>query len=134
MGTVDFSGVLAAGPSASGAFPGAALNVPLSFGGGPKQFGAATGILTRNVSSPSSFATLDGVGATATVTQGTLLYFKTQSAMVLRLTTDDGVGGTATASVPVQGLFVLEFPTTRPLELLEVQGSGLIEYFVCGAT
>ncbi len=135
MGTISLSGILVAGPSSGGdVFPGSSFQVPLSFGDGSKQFGVATGILTQQIASPSAFHGLAGVGAGGVVTQGAFLYFKTRASMLLRLTVDDGAGGVETSVVPVQGIFVLEFSTSRPLELLEVQGSGPVEYFVSGAS
>ena len=136
MSSINLTGALIAGPSSGGeTFPGSSLTVPLSFVDGAKTAGAATGILTKTVASPSpAYAALSGVGPAETVTQGSFLYFKGRGSFVLRLTTDDGSGGTVVTMVPVQGMLMIEFPTIRALELLEVQGSGLIEYFVSGAT
>lgn len=135
MSALNLTGALTAGPSSGGeTFPGTSMQVPLAFAEGSKTLGAATGILTKTISSPAAYVALTGVGALNTVTQGSFLYFKGRGTFLLRLTTDDGVGGTVVSVVPVQGMLMVEFPTTRPLELLEVQGSGLIEYFVSGAS
>jgi len=137
VGQVSLSGVLTAGPTGSGdaVFPAATFQAPLGLlGGSAKQYGVATGILTRNLQSPSAFVTLDGVGTAATVTQGSFLYFKTDGAIDLRITTDDGSGGQDVVVVPVQGLLVMELPTNKPLELLEAQGSGKLEYLVAGSS
>jgi len=134
MGQISISGALEGGPPAGAeTFPASKFLTPLSLRESAKQFGVATGVLTRNlqVAAPA-FATLDGVGPAATVTQGDFLYFKCDGQLVLRLTTDDGGGGQDVQTVPVHGLAVLEFPTTRPLELLEAQGTGKIEYLVSG--
>lgn len=137
MGQVSLSGVLTAGPTGTGdaVFPAATFTTPLGLlNGTAKQFGVATGILTRNLNSTGAFVTLDGVGAAATVTQGSFLYFKADGAIDLRITTDDGAGGQDVVVVPVHGLAILEFSTTKPLELLEAQGAARLEYLVAGQT
>lgn len=135
MGRINVSGVVEGGPENAGSatFPAATFTSPLALlASAGKQFGVATGVLTRTLNSPSAYVTLDGVGPSATVTQGDTLYLKTDGQMQLRLTNDDGAGGTTQAVVPVHGLVVLEFPSTKALELLEAQGSGKIEYLVSG--
>jgi hypothetical protein len=136
MGEIALSGALSGGPpaGAGATFPSARFNVELSTRETKKQFGVATGVLTRVLSSPSAFVTLDGVGAAATVTQGDFLYFKCDGQLDLRLTQDDGASGTTVQVVPVHGIVILEFPSTKALELLEAQGSGKIEYLVSGQT
>jgi hypothetical protein len=93
---------------------------------------AVVGTITRTVASPASFITLSGIGASDAVTQGSFLYVVTDSEMTLRITCDDGAGGTALELIPVHGLFARQFPATKPLELLEVRGSGRITYAACG--
>ena len=136
MGALTLSGVLQVGPAnpVDGGFPGASENIPIGFISGTKQYVPGTGVLTRNVASPSSFLTLDGVGPTATVTQGTFLYFKSNAPVILQLTCDDGLGGTVVIEQPIQGLYVIEFPSSQPLELLKIKGSATIEYLVVGNT
>jgi hypothetical protein len=99
---------------------------------GSKAFNAATGILSYQVNAPSVYQTLEGVGVGRTVTRGNFLYFKCNTQLSLRLTTDDGVGGSVVSVVPVYGLVVLEIDDAKYLKLLEVLGSGLVEYLVSG--
>jgi hypothetical protein len=131
------TGSVSGGPeSSSGAtFPAATFAAVLALReSSGKSFGCGTGVVRRTVNSPAAYLTLDGVGETATVTQGDFLYFKSDGLMLLRLTQDDGAGSTTVQVVPVHGLVVLEFPSSRALELLEVQGTGQIEYLVTGQT
>jgi len=72
------------------------------------------------------------LGPAQAVTQANFFYFKSSSAVNLRLTFDDGAGGTTTATVQVSGLFITEVNNSLPLELVEVQGSATVEYFASG--
>lgn len=133
MGQIDLQGALFGGPPTGGStFPAATFSVPLRMSTTPKPFGVATGVLTRNVASPAAYLTLSGIGAADTVTKGDVLYFKASGAVDLRLTTDDGAGGDVVAIVPVQGIVILEFSSSKYLKLVEVQGSASIEYFMSG--
>ena len=136
MGALTLSGVLQVGPAnpVDGGFPGASENIPIGFISGTKQYVPGTGVLTRNVASPGAFLALDGVGPAAAVTQGTFLYFKCNTPVILQLTCDDGLGSTVVIEQPVQGLYMLEFPSSQPLELLKIKGSATIEYLVVGNT
>ena len=138
MGQLNISGALTSGPtsvSSEGAFPSAVFTVPLGWrGGSNKSAAVATGVLTQNLNSPSAFVKLAGVGPTAPVTQGDTLYFKSTSAIELRITTDDGAGGQEIYTLKPFGLFILEFSADKLLELLEAQGTGILEYFVSGQT
>jgi hypothetical protein len=95
-----------------------------------KGYGQATGVLSRTISSPSAFIDLGEPGNA--VTKATFLYLKSDAPLDVRLTTDDGSGGDVVAVVPVEGLCLLEFSSSKHLKLLEVQGSGRLEYFVSG--
>lgn len=135
MGRVNVTGVVEGGPdsAAAGVFPSARFTAPLALRDtSGKSFDAATGVLTRTINSPSAFVPLDGVGPNATVTQGNFLYLKSDGQLDIRITHDDGSGGQTVVIVPVHGVFIQEFPTTKSLELLEAQGSGKIEYLVTG--
>lgn len=134
MGQITLSGAFIGGPPAGGeTFPGTTFSAPLALRTNPKGFGAATGVLQRQVSTAVGvYATLSGVGATDTVTKGNTLYLKSNGNLLLRLTTDDGLGGSVVAVNPVSGFVFVEFDETKYLKLLEVSGNALIEYFVCG--
>lgn len=135
MSSLDLSGALTAGPATGSGFPAASFTVPLALiAGASSSFQVASGVLTQLYASPAAFVALGGVGPTAAVTQGQFLYLKCDAASVLRITTDDGSGGTAVVEVPVHGLVLIEFPALRPLELLEIKGTGKVEYLVCGAS
>lgn len=136
MGQVTITGSLEAGPpGASEAFPGMRASAPVSTRQSPKTFAVATGVLSRsvNVASPA-WGVLQGVGATDTVTKGDTLYLKVDQLVFIRMTVGDGAGGqTVLDPVPVAGVFIMEFDSSsRSLELLEVQGTARIEYFVSG--
>lgn len=133
MGQIDLQGALIGGPPSGGdTFPASTFSVPLRMRTTPKGFGVATGVLTRLVASPAAFVALSGVGSGDTVTQADVLYFKPSGPVDLRLTTDDGVGGNVVAVVPIDGITMIEFPTSKFLKLLEVQGSATVEYFASG--
>lgn len=134
-GQLKIGGSLIGGPAdaVQGIFPGASFAAQLGFGAGDaKAFGACTGVLTRQVASPSAFVQLEGVGSDRTVTEGNLLYFRCNANMSLRITTDDGSGGNVVSVVPVSGLVVIEFDDAKFLKLLELQGTGPVEYLVSG--
>lgn len=134
MGQLNLNGQILAGPPQSGGngFPAASFNVPLQTLQTPKGFQVGTGVLTQIVNSPSAFVPLNGVATDAAVTQGDFLYLKVNAAVILRITTDDGAGGTNIVEVPVHGVIIMEFPTLNALEVLEVQGTGTVEYLVTG--
>jgi len=130
MSQIKLSGSLDAGPSQGGSesFPASSWSVPLAFRSGTKTFGAATGVLVRQVNAPSpSYASL------ASITRGDFLYVKTSGPLVLRLTVDDGAGADVLELVPVDGLLLREFSSLRYLKLVEAQGTGTIEFFVSGS-
>ncbi len=134
MGIAELSGNLRAGPSQGGeTFPSSSADVPLQLLSKQKAFNAATSVLVRQLNAASpAFVALDGLGPTETVTKGTLLYVRTQSPIVLRLTTSNPPGADVVAVVPVLGTVIMEFPDVRCLVLLEAQGTAMIEHFVCG--
>jgi hypothetical protein len=134
VGQLKFEGNLIAGPpSINGDGYGMQVIAPVTLKSAPSSFDAASGVLRRSLSvAAPAWGPLQGVGPTDTVTQGTFLYVRTTSLVLLRLTTNDGAGGTVVELNPVDGLYVREFGSQRPLELLEVQGTATIEYFVSG--
>lgn len=134
MGVLKVSGSLDAGPPTvtSEAFPGASISVPLRLPSGSKSFSVGTGVLPRRLNSSLAYVALDGVGPAATVTQGSFLYLRSDQPFLLRLTTDDGSGGSVVTVLPVATLCLIEFDSTKFLKLLEGQGVANLEYFVCG--
>lgn len=135
MGQLSLEGSLTGGPPSvsEGTFPASTFLVSLGFAAGKnKPFGVASGVLTRTIASPSAFAVLSGLGSTDSVTQATALYFKCNAPMLLQITSDDGVGGSVVAVVPVAGPFVLETPDLLFIKGLACKGSGPIEYLVAG--
>lgn len=133
MGTVSISGSLTGGPGSSGGFPASTFNTPISLATGSKLFQHATGVLTRIISSPAAFVALSAVGAANDVPKADTLYLRADADVDLRITQDDGAGGSTVLTLPVRGLFVMETPTNKMITLLEVQGSGKLEYFASGA-
>ena len=134
MGQITLSGALLGGPPAGGeTFPGTTFSAPLALRTTPKGFNSATGVLQRQVSTAVGvYVTLGGVGAADCVTKGNTLYFKTNATVLLRLTTDDGIGGSVVAVLPVNGFCLLQFDDSKYLKLVEASGSALIEYLVSG--
>lgn len=135
MGVLKIEGSLTAGPPSvtSEAFPGASVIVPLRLRENTLAFSVATGMLSRTIASALSFIALQGVGPTDVVTKALFLYLKGNALFDVRLTTDDGVGGSTVAVVPVNGFTLVQFDSTKFLKLLEARGTALIEYFLCGA-
>jgi hypothetical protein len=138
MPNATLSGTLYVQPSdASGAFPAGASSVPLSLSPSLKPLLVDSGMQKRNVASPLAFVALSGVGATDTVTQGTFLYLKTNAPMQVRMTFNNPAGGVTSAVTNVGssvggGQIIQEFDPTRWLTLLEVEGSGTVEWLVGG--
>jgi hypothetical protein len=120
VGQISCSGALIVGPGDTAKpFPGSETTVALAL----KNTECTVVQPGLNVvASPLAFVALP-----AGVTKGLLLYVRTDNPVTLRLTTLAGA-----QVVPVDGLFLAEFPSTDPLLLLEVQGSATIEYLVAG--
>jgi len=137
VGQVSIAGTVLGGPVQVGAgFPQAIFTTTLGTTPSPKPFSAATGVLQRrvNVAAPA-FAVLSGVGVDDTVTKGDLLYFRSDSQVLLRLSQTDPLnpsGPPLVRELYVNGLAVIEFPAASPLILLEAQGSATIEYAITG--
>lgn len=132
MGSVSLQGALIGGPGGAGGFPASMFNTPISLSSGAKLFGNATGVLTRTVASPGAFLALGSIGANADVPKANTLYLRADGDLDLRITQDDGTGGSTVIVVPIRGLFLMETPTAKQITLLEVRGSGLLEYFASG--
>ena len=131
MAQLQLDGTVTVGPTTSGSntFPGAINTVSFS-SMKPAQVYSSD---VRQVSSPSAYVALSGVGSTDTVTKANFLYIKTNAPMLIRTTMDDAPSDIVAAEW-VQGTFIKEFPSNHELVLLEVQGTGTIEYFVSGNT
>jgi hypothetical protein len=130
---VTLQGTLQAGPAKSTdcAFPSALVNASFTLKPSTKA-APVSAYDVRNLNSPSSFVQLRGVGPGESVTRGNTLYLRTETAMTVRATFDDGVGGSVVATYPVDGLFVIEAQEAKFIKLLEAQGVGVVEYFASG--
>jgi hypothetical protein len=132
MSIVRVSATLAADPPSTGdsSFPSSSTTIPFGLTGGinGKQAAAQTGAQSRLIASPSAFVELDGVGVNNTVPKGDTHYLRTSVVMSVRLTFLD----LSTAVIPVKGVLLIEYDPANPLTLLEVKGSGQVEWFVSG--
>jgi hypothetical protein len=128
---VTVEGTLLAGaPSAScEKFPGVLLNTTFELTPANKVAKAST-YQARELASPGSFVTLDGIGTGKAVSQATFLYLRTKGPLTLRITM---AGSPDVVSVvDVEGLFIHELPSLKYIKLLEAQGTGVFEYFASG--
>lgn len=134
MGQIKLEGALIAGPpTATDILPASITTYPLAFSGGnSKSFSVGTGVLTRTLNSPNAYVEFPELGTNAAVSRGNFFVMRCDAAMMVKITTDDGIGGDEVAVVPVQGLAVLEFPDAKYLKKLEVKGSGKLEYLISG--
>lgn len=132
---VQIDGTLTTGPSAAGdpTFPGSSGEVALTLAPAQKPAVASTGFMRRVVASPGVYVVLDGPGSgtSDTLAQGNFLYLRTSAAMLVRMTYENGVTDIE-AIVPVKGLAIIEIDESKYLRLLEVQGSGTVEWLVSG--
>ena len=126
-------GVVACAPASSGdgGPPRGSTNIPFQTTPDPKDATVSTGDMSCNVNSPSSYTTLPGVGALGPVTQGTFLSLFTEGPMLVRTTTYNA-GGNVIAVEPVSGMKIVEYDPAAYLVLVEVQGTGPVEYFASG--
>jgi hypothetical protein len=133
LGQVRVDGQITAGPQTIG-IDRTTLSTALALKGGStaKSYAVATGILELSLNTPSAYQTLPGVGAAPGVTHADTLYFFSDAPVLLRLTTDDGAGGSVLSVLPVDGLVVLEFQAAKFLKLVEAEGTSPIEYFASG--
>lgn len=133
MGQVVLSGSLVAGPpqSSSSSFPAGIVTYPISNLNGGAGFQRASGIIQRN----ETFVALTDLGEPGNaVKKATFYYFKCDSPVVLEITHGDGAGGVVieSASEPVLGLFIREFPSGYELTKVRLLGTANFEYFVSG--
>lgn len=130
---VQIAGQLLAGPQAASdtAFPGAIANVPLQLYPNPRPYNVATGVMLRTIAtSVGVYVSLDGVPNT--VQQGTFLYLRALSPLLIRRTRIEPSSSNVVTIDGIQGIFMMEYDPLRPLILLEASGSGQLEYFVSG--
>ncbi len=129
---LSFTGQLIAGPGSStdGTFPAGSTSIPFATNPDPKPASVSTGDMVVTVNNPT-FAALPGVGASGTVTQGTFMFLRTLGTMMVRTTTYN-ISGNIQAVEVINGLKAVEFDPGAYLVLLEVQGSGQVEFFVSG--
>ena len=132
MGVIKFAASLIAGPQQAGeGFPSSTVTASIKLSTDPKSFGVATGVISRRIASPGAFVALQGVGSADTVTKGDFLYLKADKDVDLRMSLDNGAGGTD-LRILTGRVFVVEFSSIKFLKLLEAQGSAQLEYFVSG--
>ena len=136
MGQLSLSGTLTAGPGVSiggGQFPSSTATAQLGLRVEPSSYTAATGVLQFVLSSPASYVQLGGVDETiGPVKRCTFLYLRAPSAILLRITRDDGLGGNLVSEEDHQGLFVKEWPADNFVKLVEARGESALEYFASG--
>lgn len=133
MGQIVISGNLVGGPPAgSSSFPTAQFSASLALSSNPKQFQYATGVLTRVLSDAATFVELGAVGTGKDVPAANFLYIKVNGDFQLRLTQDDGAGGSDVRTTQHRGLFIAEFPDTRKLLKVEIAASATLEYAASG--
>jgi len=129
MGQISLAGAVVVGPDGSTvAFPGAETTIPLVATTSDYAV-SSPGLMAVN--SPASYVPMAGIGDDGPVTAGRFIYVRTESALLLRLTTTNETTDTV-AVLPVDGLLILEFSADSPLTFLEVKGVSRIEYLVAG--
>lgn len=132
-GQLDVSGTLIAGPpnATDTTFPSMQASASIHTTPTPKGWQVCTGVLSRTINSPSSYVTLDGIGAAKTVTAADFLYLRSNTKLKVRITQVDGIG-TLVGERYVSGLLIHEAPSDCAITLVEVQGSATIEYLASG--
>ena len=134
------TGQITSGPGASsgGQFPSGVKTISFATVPDPLTYQVESGD-TVAVQSPSpDYVTIPAVGTISgvlcAVTQGVALFLNTNTApFKVRLTMADPAGGSDIVSIlNVNGPLFLQFPTNGYLKLLEVSGSGTVEFHVWG--
>lgn len=138
MPTLQLNGTLIAGASCASACGDSTgtLTMPLSFAACGKQYQVSIGTppgSPRVVNSVGSFVAISSVGAGGDVTRAEFLYVAAEGPLDVELTTDDGVGGSVVAILPLDaGPALWSFPSAKYLKGLRVRGVGRFAYFVAG--
>jgi hypothetical protein len=123
---------LMAGPSTSNdgsVFPSGNTIIPLDLIPVQKPYVVSTGRQLPTVQSSGGFTALSGVGAGQSVTQAHTVYVRTQSPFMFRVTY---LGDAVPKVRYTSGLWIEEVDPTHPVTLLEVQGTGQVEYLCVG--
>lgn len=132
-GQVTVAGAtLAAGPAmvTDNPFPSGTTSIPFALNPDPKPYNADSGRMTATINSSAAYVPLGGLGSSGgEASQAHTVYFRCQTPMLLRETYQNPAGGTLQALHQVSGLFVKEYPANALLTLLEVQGSGQVEWY-----
>lgn len=133
MSVIQVDGTLTLTPPGSGlcGVPGGALSVPLALSPHPKQ-SCVSASGARQVSSPSAYVQLSGVGDTDTVTKANTVYLKTNSPMMIKLTFDNSPDADIESEFPLYGIHLSECGDTKYLKKIEVKGSGTVELVASG--
>lgn len=131
---VTLSGELVAGPSSASdnQFPSGTDTCPFNLNPSPKSYAVRTGVQQVQVASPTSFVALGGIGSNSSVTKASLLYLRVQTGMDVRITRDNPAGGSFVTTEHPGGLLIYECDPAQPITLVEVQGSGGVEFAAFG--
>jgi hypothetical protein len=76
---------------------------------------------------------MSAVGSGRDVPKANLLMVKAEGTFQLRITQDDGLGGSVVSTIQCGSLFILETPDTLAVTLVEIASSTRVEYFASGA-
>lgn len=133
-GIVTLEGSLSGGPPLAVAdeFAGAQFATQLRLSVSPKSYTNASGILARTFTNPSVYVTLGVVGADREVPKANFLYFRAPGDFGLRITQDDGLGGSVVHTSQHTGLYLAEFPASKLVTQVEIAANGQVEYFASG--
>ncbi len=134
MGVAKIEGTLDVGPASvcDSEFPGGDSTANLTLTPASKVANVATGIPRMTLNSPGAYVALSGIGALGPVTQANLLYLRSEQAIWVRLTFENGSDADVVSELPVQGLLIIEVESARYIKLLEAKGSGKIEWCASG--
>jgi hypothetical protein len=126
-------------PSASDGtcFPSTSTSIPFALNTAPqpKQVQASTGRILRTINSPSSFVTLEGIGASDSVTNASTVYVRVRcGSFQLRLTFHNPAGSPIVSIIPFAGIFVFEPDVAGQynVTLAELMGVGQVETYASG--
>ncbi len=134
------NGTLVEGPQTvtDSSLPSGTTTIPFFLNSGrgtPKNVLVSTGAKVQNVQSPSAFVALSGVGPTDTVTQAGTVYLRVnQGLFQARLTFNNPAGSPIVSVLPINGVLLLEpdAPDQFYCTKVEVQGSGVVEFYAAG--